>query len=69
MGARRFDGRAHLLADGIEVGGRMCRCAEGAALLHRTDTCRLSLHFYRSGALINVMVFAKTRQLLGAMPA
>lgn len=67
VGARRFDGRAHVSADAIEIDGRMFRCAERPALLHRTDTCRLSLHFYRSGALIDVMVFAKTRPLLGGL--
>ena len=61
MRARRLDGRAHFLADGIEIDERTFRCAEGFALLHRSDTLRLSLHIYRTGTFLDVMVFAKTR--------
>jgi len=68
VGARRFDSRAQLLAEGIEVDERMFRCAEGPTLLHRTDTTWVRLQFYRSGALIDVMVFAKPRQPLGGLP-
>jgi hypothetical protein len=57
-----------LLAQGIEVDERTFRCAKGSALLHRTDTSRVRLYFYRSGALTDVMVFAKTRQPPGVLP-
>ena len=49
MGARRLDRRAHFLADGIEIDERTFRCAEGFALLHRSDTGWIALHIYRTG--------------------
>ncbi len=64
MGARRLDGRAHFLTNGIEIDERTFRCAEGFALLHRSDAFRVSVHIYRTGILLGVMVFAKTRESL-----
>jgi hypothetical protein len=48
------------LANGIEIDERTFRCAEGVALLHRSDTLVVSLHIYRTTAVPGVMVFAKT---------
>ena len=60
MRARRLDGRTHFLTDGIEIDERTFRFTEGFALLHTSATAEIGLHIYRTGALLDVMVFAKT---------
>ncbi len=61
--AGRFDGRAHLLADGIVIDKRtLCR-AEGFAVLHKSATWGSSVYIYRTTTPSAVMLFAKMRQL------
>jgi hypothetical protein len=60
MRARRLDRRTHFLADGIEIDERTFRFAEGFALLHTSVTAEIGIHIYRTGAPLDVMVFAKT---------
>jgi hypothetical protein len=63
MRARRLDGRAHPLTDGIEIDERTFRCAEGFALLHTSDTGEDGVHIYRTALLVGVIVFAKTLRM------
>jgi hypothetical protein len=48
------------LTNGIEIDERTFRFTEGFALLHTSATAEIDLHIYRTGALPDVMVFAKT---------
>ncbi len=54
--AGRFDGRAHLLADGIVIDKRtLCR-AEGFAVLHKSATWGSSVYIYRTTTPSAVML-------------
>jgi hypothetical protein len=64
MSARRFHSRPYLLTDGIEIDERTVRGVERVAVLHKSNTCWKSMHFYRTGTRVDVMVFAKMRQIL-----
>jgi hypothetical protein len=60
--AHRAEGRTHPLANPVVVVGRTFRSAEGLALLHKSSCREVSAYFYRTAAVVGVMVFAKMRQ-------